>query len=412
MRMRYQQRFLMMLGLCLALLGATWAWAATSPEPSARPASGKQALPGVEAAQTLSTITGVAISPLLGVGGYGFYHWWKTPDERRGRLPWYARPWFWAPALFLVAVIGVKDILGTAAPSALKKPFDVAEAIENKISALVVAGAFIPLIISVFPGAAADGAWSPADVGFAAIGASQIGNVLLIPLALAVFVVVFMASHAINILILLSPFTTVDTALKTLRVGVLALVAATSLASPYVGAAVSAAIIVFCYLIAGWSFRLGVFGTVYVWDYVTFRRCRFQAGAEFNRCFTARRIEDVPVRTYGKLSGDAERGLRFTYRPLLFLGTRTLTLPREEYVIGRGLFCPELDRVVQERPVSVLIFPPRFLTHEDALARTYAVKEVRDIGVLKGLRSAWKWCRGLFRSSPELPVSTVQRVPG
>lgn len=409
--MKQQAKLLCVLALVTAMFlgGVSWAWAA-APGSAQPKRNGSTKTPGVEAAQTLSTVTGVAISPLMGVGAVGCYYWFKAPEQKRSGLPWFAQPWFWVPALLLVAVAGLKDILGTAAPTSLKKPFDVAEAIENKVSALVAAGAFIPLIISIFPEAAGDGTWAPADAGFAAIGLGTLGNALLVPFALALFAVVWMASHAINMLILLSPFSTVDAALKSLRLGLLAVVTSSAFINPYLGAAVSVVVIVFCYSIAGWSFRLGVFGTIYIWDFVTLRRKRTQPGAEHNRCFMARRTEDVPVRTYGRLVSDPQGGLRFIYRPLLILKSRALTLPAGQYVIGRGLFCPELDRVEAERITALFIFPPRFLTHEEALARAYGLGEVRDIGLLKGMKAAWKWCKGLFRGATEaraIPVVTV-----
>src|SRR5438093_10179408 len=83
-------------------------------------------LPGKKIAETVSMITGVAISPLLGVSAVGAYQWWqaKTP-EQRARLPWFAHPLFWGPALLLVAVCFVKDTAGTALPTVAKKPLDV-----------------------------------------------------------------------------------------------------------------------------------------------------------------------------------------------------------------------------------------------------------------------------------------------
>ena len=44
--------------------------------------------PGVQIAQTLSTITGVAISPLLGVSAVGCYQYCKAKtDEEKAKLP-------------------------------------------------------------------------------------------------------------------------------------------------------------------------------------------------------------------------------------------------------------------------------------------------------------------------------------
>src|SRR5436305_12234996 len=91
------------------------------------PNSPKRATPGIEAAQALSTITGVAISPLLGVSAVGAWKYFKAPPANRAQLPWFARPYFWVPALLLVVAVFVKDVAGTAKPATLKTPFDVLE---------------------------------------------------------------------------------------------------------------------------------------------------------------------------------------------------------------------------------------------------------------------------------------------
>lgn len=339
---------------------------------------------GIQAAQTVSTVTGMAISPLLGVGAVGAYQWWHAPKEQRPSLHWFAQPWFWIPALLLAVLVAAKDVLGTAAPTALKKPFDVAEAIENKVSGLVVAGAVIPFITTVFP-ESTDPA-SLATGGLASIDPAAIGNALLVPFAVVAFAIVWLGSHAINILILLSPFTTVDTALKGFRLGLLGLVTATSFTNPYVGAAVSLLLLVVAFFIAGWSFRLMVFGNLYVWDFVTLRRKRFHPFRDGNRMFTARKINQVPVRTYGWLSRGEDGGLRFEYRPWLVLARQTLALPAGTYVVGRGLFHPEVAREQAEELEPMLTLPPRYRTHEQELSQVYGFAGVRDVGVRKCLK--------------------------
>ena len=106
-------------------------------------AAAKSHAPGTQFAESISTITGVAISPLLGTSAYGAVKYFRTAKEKRGNLPWFAQPWFWVPALVLVAACLVKDTAGTALPTAVKKPLDVAETVENKISGLVATGAFV-----------------------------------------------------------------------------------------------------------------------------------------------------------------------------------------------------------------------------------------------------------------------------
>ncbi len=336
---------------------------------------------GIQTAQTVSTVTGMAISPLLGVGAVGAWQWWHAPKEQRAGLHWFARPWFWIPALLLAGLVAAKDIVGTAAPTALKKPFDVAEAIENKVSGLVVAGAVIPFITTIFP-ESGDTATLAAS-GFAAIDLAGIGNALFVPFAVAAFAIVWLASHAINILILLSPFTTVDTALKTFRLAILGLVTGTSFANPYVGALISAVLFVIAFFIAGWSFRLLVFGNLYVWDFITIRRKRFRPFRDGNRMFTARKINKVPVRSYGWLTRDQDGKLRFQYRPWLILPQQNLELPEGTYCVGRGLFHPEVAREQGEDLESMFTLPPRYRTHEQEVSDVYGLAGVRDVGIRK-----------------------------
>ncbi len=396
--MKTNLRLVAVLLLCASVLLASAPFALAAVTQTNTP---PKTTPGLEAAKTLSMITGVAISPLLGVGAVGAYQWYQTPPEKRATLNWFAQPWFWVPALLLVAFVAAKDVLGTAAPAVLKKPFDVAEAIENKISGLIAAGAFVPLIISVFPHApGTESHLLPASplsaLGFAAIDSASVGNALLVPFAIVIFAFVWLTSHAINVLIIISPFTTVDAALKAFRLFLLSTITATALANPYVGAALSVVIIIISYFLAGWSFRLTTFGTVYIWDFVTLRRHRFQPGAERNWMFTARKLQGAPIRTYGKLLHTPAGKLEFAYRPWLVLKQRRFELPEGRYIVGRGLFYPEIDQVTDSKLVSMFALPPRFRTHEEAVARAYQLPEVRDIGLRRGVKAVWNWLKGLF----------------
>jgi hypothetical protein len=361
--------------------------------------SGKNS-PGVELAQTLSMVTGVAISPLLGVGAVGAWKYFHTPGERRANLPWFAQPWFWIPALLLVAFVAAKDIFGTAAPTALKKPFDIAEAIENKISGLVVAGAFIPLIATVQETFKDEGSML-SSMGFAAMDFSWLGNLIMVPTALLIFLFVFLLGHAINVLIILSPFTTVDAALKSARFALLASVPATSWINPWLGALWAIIIIVVAYLVAGWTFRLTHFGTVFVWDYFTRRRKRFKPNKRENKVYLARAINKVPIRTYGKLIRSEQDRLVLNYRPWLTLPQRTLELPEGRYEAGRGAFYSEIRLGVDDDARTILLLPPRYRGHEAELAEIYQFAGVRDVG----LRAAWTWLKAMFGFRPQPAAS-------
>lgn len=348
--------------------------------------------PGRELAQTLSLITGVAISPLFGVGAVGAWQYFeaKTP-EQKAELHWYANPGFWGPALFLVALCFVKDIAGTALPTILKKPFDIAESIEHKISGLVATGAFVPLAISVFQNSPNDGAALNA-LGFAAIDPTPLFQIVATALGMLIFFIVFLASNAVNILILLSPFSIVDTALKLFRGTVLASVALTAWANPWFGAAWALIVILFAYLIAGWSFRLSHFGLVFLWDFVTGRCKRFTPGNAANKIFLGRRLESVPARTYGRLTRNNQGQFELTYRPWLILPERTLVLPPGRYEIARGLFYSEIVRIETDQAKTIFLLPPRYRGHEAELVSIYELEGVRDVT----LRAAWVWLRNSF----------------
>ena len=347
--------------------------------------------------ETVSLITGVAISPLLGVGAVGAYDYFKAGSpEERAKLPWFANPWFWVPALLLVGVCFLKDAAGaTVLPTALKKPLDVAETVEHKISGLVATGAFVPIAASIFHSSSPDGA-SLAALGFGAIDLHWLYNALMVPVAMAAFLVVFLASNAINILILLSPFTTVDTALKAFRTAVLASVVATSFMNPWIGAAWALIVILISWLIAGWSFRLSHFGLVFAWEFITGSKNRFRPDARENNLFLGRKLNKVPTRTYGKLFRNEKGELVFNYRPWLVLPPRTLILPAGNYEAGRGVFYSEILRVEGDSAKTVILLPPRYRGHEEEIAKIYNLAGTRDVG----LRAAWAWFKGLFSSKP------------
>jgi hypothetical protein len=358
--------------------------------------------PGQQIAQTLSMITGVAISPLMGVGAVGAWEWFKakTP-EQKAKLHWFAQPLFWVPALLLVAACFVKDSAGVALPPMLKKPFDVAETVEHKVSGLVATGAFVPIAASIFHSSSTgDGAsWSAA--GFAAIDLSWLYNALMVPVAMAAFFIVFLASNAINILILLSPFGVVDAALKAFRTSIIASIAVTSFANPWVGAAWALIIIGISWLIAGWSFRLSHFGLSFIWDFVT-RRCnRFKPDPTMNKMFLGRKIDYVPARTYGRLSRDEKGNLVLKYRPWLVFAERTLTLPATKYAAGKGVFFSEILQLDGDNTRIALLLPPRYRGHEYELVAIFGLTDVRDTGLL----AAWAWFKSMLGFKTKIPAA-------
>jgi hypothetical protein len=380
------KRQLWIVALCFLLCSAMAAGTASSTSrKTARP-------PGVEMAQALSTITGVAISPLLGVSAVGAWHYFRTDASQRANLAWYAQPWFWVTGLLIVALVFAKDVFGAALPPGWKKPFDVAELIENKLSALVVAGAFVPLFAAVFEPLQSS---SLASMGFAAADASSVYNVLVMPFAIAVFVVVFLASHAINILIILSPWGVIDAGLKAARTALLSLLTLVSFINPWLGAIFSIAVIIVAWFIAGWSFRLMIFGSIFAWDFATLRRTRCAPEGAEHRAFTARQIERTPIRSCGKLVKTASGAFEFHYRPWLILPKRIVKLTGDQLAIGNGFLYPVMLREAEGKETVLLNFPPRYSGNEAALAKCYGLP-LRDVGLYRGMKAGWRWLKELI----------------
>jgi hypothetical protein len=243
---------------------------------------------------------------------------------------------------------------------------------------------------------------SLSSLGFAAITfPNWLYDILVTPVAMVLFFIVFLASNSINILILLSPFTTVDAALKTFRATILASVVGTAFfgswtGHPWIGALWSLVIILISYLIAGWSFRLSHFGLVFVWQFFTGGKYRFKPDPKENNVFLGRKAEKVPTRTFGKLARNDKGELVFNYRPWLVLPQRTLVLPPGTYEAGRGLFYSEILRVDGTSTRTMFLLPPHYCGHEEEIARIYNLAGTRDVGV----RAGWAWLKSLFNRRP------------
>jgi hypothetical protein len=389
----------LLIAMVVTLAVAPFAYAVTT---ASVPAKSDRS-PAAPIATAVSTVTGIAISPLLGTSAYGAYRWATAEGEAaRASLPWYAQVKFWLPALLIVGVCAAKDALGAALPPGMKKPLDVLETIENKISGLVAAGAVVPATMDLFSklllektasGGGGDLAMHGlATIHLAAGGFSWVLDLALVPFGLAVFVVVWMASHAINVLILLSPWGAIDAALKAGRTALLGLLVLTATINPWVGAALSAVVIVISYFVAGWAFRLTVFGSVFSWDFLTVRRARFVPLENDNRMFAGGNLADVPVRTYGRLVQRTQGGLEFVYRPWLVRRPRVapVTTPVPALTVGKGLF---LSTIFAEEAGTQFILPPRYRGHEETIARAYQFGGgVRPAG----LRKAWSAMKELF----------------
>ncbi len=356
--------------------------------------------PAAPIVTSVAAVTGIAISPLLGTGAYGAYIYFDTPAEERHTLPWFAKIGFWLPALGLVGAAAAKDAAGAALPPGWKKPLDVIDTLENQATGLIAAGAVVPFTMSnlskmILGGGESTAYVAPemmslsglATMNLAAIDLSWLLNILTVPFGIAIYAVVWMAAHAINGLILLSPWGAIDAALKSAKTALFGLVVLAPAIDPWIGAGLSLVVIVISWFVAGWSFRLTIFSWVFCWDFFLRRNRRFSVGMHRTSVFAGVGLPGVPQRTYGKLARDEGGNNTFVYKPWLVMAEKKIPFPDgASLAVGRGAFFSN----VTDGEAEILVLPPRYRTNEAELADLYGFKQgVEPIG----LNRAWSWLR-------------------
>ena len=359
---------------------------------------------GIDAAEAISQSTGIAISPLLGVGALGAWTYFQVPAAQRDQLPWFAKAWFWIPALLLVALMVAKDPLLGFLPM-IKKPLDALDVVEDKISAVLASAVVIPMLYSVFSRALPDNGVAAAATSYPFLLAltmpeflSGLPGMILIGLAivglLVTFFVTWLAAHTINVLILLSPFGPLDIALRAIKGIVLLVLLLATLIAPVLGLLVSVVIFVVAWRISGWSFRFTVFGSVMAWDVLSLRQRRIEPETEPIKAFSGPTLADVANRTYGEIRRDQDADPVFVSRPWLMLPERSVPLTHGgELEVGKGLLTPIMlgtdDEADENR--NLARFPPRFLGHEEILAERLDARRVRLLGVRKQFKNLKDW---------------------
>ncbi len=369
-----------------------------------------QHIPGVALAEGVSQITGTAISPLLGVASVGAWKWFRAEPELRRQLPWFAQPEVWGTAFVILALCFLKDSFGAAAPPLVKKPLDWAELFEDKASALVAAGAFVPLILSSMADQGPGGGTSMMALPESGLAAMPVlawmdGLLenwwVLLPFALIMFGAVWLCSHAVNVLIALSPLGVVDAVLKLGKLAVLALVTVAGMISPWLGLIICVPIVIVCLFLAGWAFRWMMFGTIFGWDVILGKRVEEGQIGDAAAGFLARKTDDVPARTFGQVkpAGNADEWV-FEYRPWMLLPGRRVRVKKGSAVVGRGLFNPGLvEGGDDEKPGrAIVVLPPRYRGREEELARLVGAGGVVDGRLVRGFKAAKHWVMDVIGS--------------
>lgn len=367
------------------------------------------ALPGVSLAEGITEVTGVAISPMLGISAVGAWKYWHTEAAARASLPWYCQPWAWGTGLGLITLCLLKDLFGAAVPGILKKPLDWLELFENKASALVASTAFVPLVAL----AMAEYARIQPDQASALLSGSGLAAVPLasvieaslqspwvtVPLSLALFGIVWLSSHAIHVLIALSPFGIVDSGLKLLKLFMLALLTACAAmihtVSPLPALVLCGIIAIISLVLARWSFRLLVFGSVMVTDLLFGKDSDpEEVRGQGLRAFLARPHQGIPARSRGRIEVDAATGqIFFIRRPWLVMPAQKTALPLEGLVLCKGLLHPSLGHrsTPDAKPRRLCYLLPRYRGVEESISARLRCTETLDSALIRGFKAVRQW---------------------
>ena len=354
-------------------------------------------------------MTSTAISPLLGVSVMGAWQYYQTPGPQRGQLPFFERPYFWAPVMVLLVLIFIKDTFGGFAPL-IKKPLDAIEVllvnhaslilivfpvVMNQVARVMGFTSLKGLFACMFSGPVVYAATAQTSGVHHAF--SMATAVLYMVVGFVITGVVWLLGHCFDVLALISPFPFVDFVLKAIRNTIFAVLLGTSIVSPHLGLVLALIVIVVSFLLFGWALRLAFFGSLFAWsllEMLLFEMQEKPSREDGVRAFSAG-VKNVKRRTYGRLSPREDGTLVFAYRRLLVGPEKTVVIGRAEQLCRgpRACFIPpwwnRLSRPTSIAWSSACCLPIAGV--EEEVRACLDCVAVKDLRLGKGLRSFWKF---------------------
>ena len=303
----------------------------------------------------ITQITGLAINPLLVLIVIGVYeYYWPTA---RKTPPLHANPWFWGSLCALLAFSLGLRLLTPLIPG-FGKLLKGVILVEQKIMGLLTAGLLIPTIALTMENTGLTSS-DHAQVAVAGI----FGTSGYVVAGLLIYSVVWVVSHVIDSLVLLSPFALIDATLLTMRGALLAILGVAYWIHPAISAGICCVLIVICFLIAGWCIRINILASTFAFDLLTLR-CKWMRPNQWPiRVFITGKSGLAPTRTRGLLERDPD-GLRVRWRRFYWLTKRSTVLHRGSAKLVRGVVWSELYAESSPKVLVTLILPPRYFNHD------------------------------------------------
>jgi hypothetical protein len=201
------------------------------------------------------------------------------------------------------------------------------------------------------------------------------------------------------VLIILSPFSTVDAVLKILRTTLLASVGLVYMISPWVAALLCLGIIAVAAWLAPSALRLAIFGARFAMDILLPGRGRNRATPDSPHAFTLGRMGGLPPRTGGRMMILDDGSAVFRYRRWCVLDERTIPLPEGKRLLAKGLLSPALLHCPagQGAEMKLLLFLPRYRGREEDMAGHLKLAGVQEHALSRGFAAVKGWIGEMLR---------------
>lgn len=358
----------------------------TPATPSAREAG------AANLSDALSRLTGLGISPLMTMSALCWIDGWRH-DPQSGPAPWYTETWF-AGTITLIALLALcSRLFGTALPTPVRKVLRAVELQERKISALIAAGIFFPMIASML-----ETMTGTTAVAGQPVSAAGLGGLASWVVCATVMGTAWTVSQAIESLIFLSPLALLDAALMVARTMLLMLIGvagAFAHSHPYlVSLPILLVLLAAFLLIAGWCVRLNLFVGTFAFDILLRRWNRPGAGRGPYLAFLGAGNGLAPARVRCQITREGERTL-VRWRRMFVGPARIAEISAPASTLVRGVVWHEMHAVRPGGRGFWLSLPPRYRVHERALVSELRV-HARDGLLLRGWSGVREACRRLF----------------
>lgn len=348
--------------------------------------------------EALTRITGTAIYPVFGLAFLGLW------DHLEGAHSWYATPWLYVPLFFLMFLDFLKNTVGLAL-GPLKKGADVA------LQGLDFINAHLGLFMSVgiaansFQPVVQDTTVAVLNTLIPVASASTdihveytIGSILLMGIAGLlgglIYFVIWVTMQTFSLLILLSPFNSLDSLLRTLQVSAISVLTISFLIFPPLAVVVASCYILIAALLFRTCWSYLQFATRLLWALIFKRGTGTVDLAVGIECFADDISDTCPERTVGLLTV-VDNTLVFERHSLL---GKDIHHPIEcdRMWIQKGTLYPTLEGKDGDRTITLAIFSPIYQTKETELA-TVLQCTVEPSTLLKGFSKSLEYIKSQYR---------------